>query len=528
MRIKWAPVEAICGEVEVTAAGRIHCWVENLAAEVKAGSRPKDPSDVYRRSLWFDMEEVITACISGRGRERWGRLLATEVRRALDHQATVHDMAEATARLWRQTNALMRMASSTHVAMDPGRVVADVLATMSRSTQFLEGAGLVRLPGGNVYVAYRASGEARVEAATMAALETVGDEVRVVSEDEEAELHAACVLVSGHDGPVAVARLTSEKEQFGFVVASIPEHAEVTSEDLKMLGAAARILSIEVENRYTLRREREAARLEVENELLAAQARDMEEMVQVVAHDLRSPMTSMYGFMHVALDETAELHSLLEEQGHGPAARNTRRIAEPLEDGVRSVEKLNRMVQRLLDFSRAARTPYSFERLDIEDLARGVVRSMNYQLERKSIEVEIGELPAVTGDRVQLEAVFGNLVDNAIKYMGTGSFRRISVGSERRDGGVVYFVGDTGMGMTSAESSKAFLPFRRFHPDTVPGEGIGLPYVRKIVERHDGRIWCESKMGKGSTFYFTLGRSATVASTQERGRKQRGSQRRTP
>ena len=146
----------------------------------------------------------------------------------------------------------------------------------------------------------------------------------------------------------------------------------------------------------------------------------------------------------------------------------------------------------------------AFESVDLYKLVRGVARSLGYQLNKQEIEVDIGPMPAVTGDRVQLEAVFGNLVDNAIKYMGNGKERQISIGCEP---GVelTCYVRDTGIGMSGDETSKAFLPFQRFHAEAAPGDGIGLPHVRKIVERHGGRIWCESKKGIGTTFYFTLG-----------------------
>jgi signal transduction histidine kinase len=72
----------------------------------------------------------------------------------------------------------------------------------------------------------------------------------------------------------------------------------------------------------------------------------------------------------------------------------------------------------------------------------------------------------------------------------------------------VYYVRDTGVGMTADQIPRAFLPFQRFHAEAAPGDGIGLPHVRKIVERHGGRIWCESEPGVGTTFFFTLGQHA--------------------
>ena len=84
--------------------------------------------------------------------------------------------------------------------------------------------------------------------------------------------------------------------------------------------------------------------------------------------------------------------------------------------------------------------------------------------------------------------------------------RRITVGCESGEE-PVYFVRDTGKGMAEDQVMKAFLPFQRFHTQAAPGDGIGLPHVRKIIERHGGRIWCESEKGVGTTFFFTLGQA---------------------
>jgi signal transduction histidine kinase len=163
------------------------------------------------------------------------------------------------------------------------------------------------------------------------------------------------------------------------------------------------------------------------------------------------------------------------------------------------------MVQRLMEFSRSARGTYAIETIELGRLVQGVVRSLRYQITKKDIDIRVGLMPNVRGDRVQLEALFSNLVDNAIKYMGEGELKEIHIGCEGGSEDPVYFVRDTGVGMTADQLQRAFLPFQRFHTDAAPGDGIGLPHVRKIVERHGGRIWCESEPGGGSTFFFTLG-----------------------
>jgi signal transduction histidine kinase len=507
MRIRWTPIDTVCKTVVETAGNDVACWIEHEDGSVAAGSRRDSVDDLARESLRYGSEDVGYACVSGPDHSRWISLLVACVGRELAHQVTVSDMADATARLWKHTNALIRMAASTKISLEPAVILDKVLSTLKRSTSLGEGLGLVQLPNQDTLALFRGEETREVETEITAAFFDVGDDVRIVTRDDEAtELRDACTRLLGEETPVAVVRLSTEAEQLGFLIVPIDDGESVTSEELKVLGSAAQIASVAIENGYTLSRAMESTRLETENDLLANQTRDMEEMVHVVAHDLRSPMTSLYGFVHVALDELKDLRDNLEREGFTDIATHSELIAEPLRDGIRSVEKLNRMVQRLLEFSRSARGSYSFEKVELNQLAQGVVRSLRYQITKNEIEVDIAPLPSMVGDRVQIEAVFGNLVDNAIKYMGTPDQRCIAIGCRKDGDERVFFVRDTGVGMTADQVGKAFLPFQRFHSDAVPGDGIGLPHVRKIVERHGGRIWCESTVGEGSTFFFTLGK----------------------
>ncbi len=508
MRIRWSPIAAICRDVARLGRSDLDCWVEDTRGRVVAG-KSGDTEEAVRQSVRVADEEVATVSVVGKNADDWAEYLAAEIAREISHQHTVGDMADATARLWKQTNALMSMAASTKLSLEPARVVDDVLATLARATNLARGTALIRLPDTETYTVMRPDGIDSIEPLMLAPLYAVHDEVRLVTlEDSIDGVMHACSEILGTYEPIAVARLATERAQIGFIIAPVAKGAEASSEDLKMLSAAARIISTAIENGVILDKEREATRLQVENELLAEQARTMEEMLHIVAHDLRSPMTALYGFLHLSLDELKDMRKRLEEEGFAAIGPYADDIAEPLRDGIRSVEKLNRMVQRLLDFSRAARSTYSFEKVDLSKVVQGVFRSLGYQIKRNDIRTEVGDLPMVTADREQLEAVFGNLIDNSIKYMGDGPTRSIAIGCQP-GAEPIFFVRDTGVGMTPQEVAKVFLPFQRFRRDAAPGDGIGLSHVRKIIERHGGRVWCESERGIGTTFYFTLG--STVA-----------------
>lgn len=522
LRVRWSSLTKLCEETAELAGRGSMFWIESPRGDVLAGKR--DPAArAERHPILFSGREVASVCAAAPDASRWAAYLAAVTARELAAQNTIADMAEAQARQWKHTNALMRMTASTHISVEPARVVDTVLDILSRATRLERGVGLIKVPGSEVYTIFRADGVDTIDPLLVAPLYAVRDEVRLVTHDDAIEgLMHACSGLLASDRPAGLARLFTEREQFGFLLAPVRESEIATSEDLKMLGAAAQVVSIAIENGCTLAEERQTTRLEVENQFLCEQTRTMEEMVHIVAHDLRSPMTAVYGFMHVALDELKDLRARIEEEGFAAIGPYADSVAEPLRDGIRSVEKLNRMIQRLLDFSRAARAAYSFEKVDLQKLVQGVVRAVGYQLNKRGIRIELGDLPSITGDRMQLEAVFGNLVDNSIKYMNERGDRSIEIGCQR-DEEPIFYVRDSGIGMTPDEVQRAFIPFQRFNPDAAPGDGIGLPHVLKIIERHGGRIWCESEKGVGTTFYFTLGsagpsgRLATTSETRRRG-----------
>lgn len=511
--LRWQAFDELCRELAAANEGSAF-WIENPTGEVMAGSRPEPDSGRCCRELEDDGQVGrLLACATGSDATSGARLLQALVSREIKQQSTVRDMADATARLWRQTNAFLRMAETTHLSFDPAVALDKVLDVIEHSTSFRRGWGMLKFPGsegwrllgdfdGNPAEGSHAPGIEVQPPAT----EAFDEDVKLLQPGcEDSELYEQLSSTLGRSGPLAVASLGTGQGCYGYLLVPADDPDLLTSEDFKVLAAAAQILGVAVENAHILGREREDMRLQVENDMLALQARDMEEMTHVVAHDLRSPMHSIYGFMHVALDELSDLSARLSQDGYNNATGMETMVADPIRDAIRSVEKLNRMVKRLLEFSRSARAPYNCEYLDMNDLVDGVVRSFGYALAQDEVTVTVEALPPLVADRVQMEAVLGNLVDNAAKYIGDGPERSVVVGCVEGDHGREYFVRDTGVGMTPEQAAKVFQPFRRFHADSVPGEGIGLAHVRKIIERHGGKIRCETTEGVGTTFYFSVG-----------------------
>jgi signal transduction histidine kinase len=168
---------------------------------------------------------------------------------------------------------------------------------------------------------------------------------------------------------------------------------------------------------------------------------------------------------------------------------------------------MDALITGLLNVSRVATRTHPTEEVHLPAAIETIVESFRYQLEQRGIAVKVGDLATVRGDPVRLNQVFSNLVDNAIKYMGDSTRREIAIGMRAGNGaGPVYFVSDSGPGIPPENHETVFRLFRRLaNGAAVPGEGLGLAMVRKIVEKHGGRIWVESAPGEGSTFCFTLG-----------------------
>jgi len=241
--------------------------------------------------------------------------------------------------------------------------------------------------------------------------------------------------------------------------------------------------------------------LEVLNQLLATLNQEMEDLVYVASHDLRAPLINVQGFAKEVRLGLSELRP------HTNGVPEANAIYTDTDESLgfidSAVHRMDGLIQGLLNVSRINTRTNPTEEVCLQPIVERIVESVQYQLGQHHIDVTVGALPVVRGDTVRLTQVFSNLIDNAIKYMGDSLLRTIEIGTRNGNGTPTLFVKDSGPGIPAKSQEAVFRLFRRLAND-VPGEGLGLTMVRKIIEKHGGRIWIESAPGQGSTFWFTL------------------------
>ncbi|HSN99466.1 MAG TPA: ATP-binding protein, partial [Candidatus Nanopelagicales bacterium] len=220
--------------------------------------------------------------------------------------------------------------------------------------------------------------------------------------------------------------------------------------------------------------------------------RELESFSYSVAHDLRAPLRAITGFSEILLDDYKDR---LDDRGQQYLSR----IGA-------AAQRMSSLIESLLALSRVTRAEAHAEPVDLSQLARAVVAQLQESQPDRRVDVVIGDLPQVIGDRQLIRVLLENLLGNAWKFTGKRDGARIELGcAPGEDGAPVYLVRDNGAGFDMKHAPKLFTPFQRLHTATqFQGTGIGLATVHRIVQRHGGRIWAEAAVDQGATFYFTL------------------------
>ncbi len=227
---------------------------------------------------------------------------------------------------------------------------------------------------------------------------------------------------------------------------------------------------------------------------LAAANSELEAFSYSVSHDLRAPLRQVAGF--VGRIKT------LNREGIDPSA------ADPYLPLIQhSVTRMGRLIDDLLEFSRIGRTELRYQSVSLHSLLDQTLQAAQSEVAGRAIQWKIQSLPEVRGDAAMLRQVFANLIDNAMKFARPRDPAEIEIGCLPAEQEHVVFVRDNGVGFDPRYAHKLFGVFQRLHSTAeFDGTGIGLATVRRIIERHGGRTWAESILGRGATFCFSLPR----------------------
>jgi PAS domain S-box-containing protein len=217
---------------------------------------------------------------------------------------------------------------------------------------------------------------------------------------------------------------------------------------------------------------------------------ELEQFAFVASHDLQEPLRMVTNFLQ-----------LLEQRYKGELDADADEFIAFAVDGA---ARMKRMIKDLLDYSRVGTRGQAFVTTDCETIFEEVCKNLKVTIEDNAVTLTHDPLPRIMGDETQLGQLFQNLIANAIKFRSDQS-PEIHVGAVQENSKWVFSIEDNGIGIDPEYADRIFVIFQRLHPDgEYPGSGIGLSISKRIVERHGGQIWVESKPGAGSTFFFTL------------------------
>jgi len=245
--------------------------------------------------------------------------------------------------------------------------------------------------------------------------------------------------------------------------------------------------SVSVQRDITKRRQAEENLRKMAEELKRSN-KDLEQFAYVASHDLQEPLRTVASYVQ-----------LLQRRYKGKLDADADEFIAFAVDGAK---RMHFLLNDLLAFSRIKLL--AWESVETGDILRQALTDLRVAIEESGAVVTCDTLPAVIGDRSQLSRLFRDLISNAIKYRREES-PRIHITSEKKDREWVFSFRDNGIGIAEEYFDRIFVIFQRLHTrDKYPGTGMGLAMCKKIVERHGGRLWLESREGVGSVFYFTL------------------------
>ena len=218
--------------------------------------------------------------------------------------------------------------------------------------------------------------------------------------------------------------------------------------------------------------------------------KELEQFAYIASHDLQEPLRMISSYL-----------KLLERRYKDKLDSDANEFIDFAVDGAKRMQQL---INDLLLYSRVGTRGKAFETTESEKVLNEALSNLKLMIEDSGAKITHDSLPLLKADDVQLGQLFQNLLGNAIKFQGEQP-PEVHISADKKNHEWVFSISDNGIGMDAKDTERAFMVFQRLHTrDKYPGTGIGLAVCKRIIERHQGRIWFESKPGAGTTFYFTL------------------------
>jgi signal transduction histidine kinase len=218
---------------------------------------------------------------------------------------------------------------------------------------------------------------------------------------------------------------------------------------------------------------------------------ELEAFTYSVSHDLRSPLRVIDGYALILQEDYTDK---LDAEGR-----------ETVETIVRNVRKMGQLIEDLLEFSRVSKTDLRESKIEFTPMVRRIANDITAQTGCSHCVIEIKDLHPAFADLKMMEQVWMNLIANAVKYSSKREKPLIEIGSQTHATYTTYYIKDNGVGFSMLFKDKLFGIFQRLHrPEDFPGTGVGLAIIKRIVHRHGGKVWADSVVDRGATFYFSL------------------------
>lgn len=242
-------------------------------------------------------------------------------------------------------------------------------------------------------------------------------------------------------------------------------------------------------------------------QLIAAKNKELEQIVYVASHDLRSPLVNVDGYGKELEYSLKEFETLLQNKKMDSSSKLLELIPD-MKDSIlhirNSTKQMDALLKGLLTLSRSGRAALNIYQLSMNDLLGKIVSSFDYMIKKNNAQIVVENLESCYADEVQVSQLFTNLISNAFKFSDPSRALIINISSELKGTFVEYCVSDNGIGIQKEHLEKIFELFYRLNPDKSEGEGLGLTIVRQIVNRLSGSLRVESEMGKGTKFFVSL------------------------